>query len=155
MASWWVSRVQLREVNFGKIDLGAALTKEDLIRRSMPNLNHPTKLRLPNPGSAMSSNLNRLHGSDSGLRPPLVHQSSQLPVGQVLNGSQLRPQLRPPQSSSSVAMNVDCQSAAGKTTNALVRIRFRRCALCIYYMYANDFYLSMSNRPIYFLDAAA
>ena len=67
-------------------------TASDRIGRSMPNLNHPSRLRMPQP-SAGNSNLNRQHtSSDSGLRPPSAGVSGiRPPVGRPVNGTLLRP----------------------------------------------------------------
>jgi len=80
--------------------VGVSVSTQDLIRRSMPNLNNSTtRMRLPQP-TASVGNLNRQHGSQSGLRPPAMLKGvirPQIATSRV-NGSLIRPQLRAAQS---------------------------------------------------------
>lgn len=72
-------------------------TTQELIRRSMPNLNNQSRMRLPQP-SGLAGNLNRQHGSDSGLRPPSMGVGIRPPICSTVNGSSLvRPQFKVPQ----------------------------------------------------------
>lgn len=72
-------------------------TTQELIRRSMPNLNNQSRMRLPQP-SGLAGNLNRQHGSDSGLRPPSTGVGIRPPICSTVNGSSLvRPQFKVPQ----------------------------------------------------------
>lgn len=78
----------------------------DMIRRSMPNLNNVSRLRMPQPANLTAAgNLNRHHASDSGLRPPGATSSGiRPPVGRFANGPlTMRPQLAVPQTHVSTA----------------------------------------------------
>ncbi|XP_057366445.1 uncharacterized protein LOC130687302 [Daphnia carinata] len=75
-------------------ETGGTTSAREMIRRSMPNLNNQSRMRLPQPSSG---NLNRQHGSDSGLRPPSMNNVVRPPMQ---NGSALglvRPQFKVPQ----------------------------------------------------------
>lgn len=92
---------------------GYPASAQELIRRSMPNLNNPSRMRLPQP-SALAGNLNRQHGSDSGLRPP----STGLRPPSSVNGtsSLIRPQFKVPQPPTAVAQVVANSNRTANTT---------------------------------------
>jgi hypothetical protein len=71
-------------------------TAQELIRRSMPNLNNQSRMRLPQP-SSLVGNLNRQHGSDSGLRPPSMSGAVRPPVHNGSAFGLMRPQFKVPQ----------------------------------------------------------
>jgi len=86
---------------------GAPPTPQDMLRRSMPNLNNASRLRMPQPSStlAASGNLNRQHGSETGLRPP-SSSGIRPPVGRVINGPlSFRPQLPVPETTAIIVPN--------------------------------------------------
>ena len=91
---WWQFSNCKVYKSFVFIFAGPVSSANDSIRRSMPNLNNPSRLRLPQP----SSNLNRQHGSESGLRPPTAASGSMIrpPIGSTVNGSLFRPQFKFP-----------------------------------------------------------
>lgn len=97
-------------------------TAQELIRRSMPNLNNPSRMRLPQP-SALSSNLNRQHGSESGLRPPSANSGLRPPSSNSVNGSSLmRPQFKVPQPPATAVVQPAANvNRAANTTTDLVR----------------------------------
>ncbi|XP_045031217.1 uncharacterized protein LOC116925804 [Daphnia magna] len=77
-------------------ETGGATTAREMIRRSMPNLNNQSRLRLPQP-SSLSGNLNRQHGSDSGLRPPSMNNVVRPPMPNSSTLGLMRPQFKVPQ----------------------------------------------------------
>ncbi|XP_046644940.1 uncharacterized protein LOC124333641 isoform X2 [Daphnia pulicaria] len=77
-------------------ETGVPATTQELIRRSMPNLNNQSRMRLPQP-SSMAGNLNRQHGSDSGLRPPSMGGAVRPPVHNGSAFGLMRPQFKVPQ----------------------------------------------------------
>ena len=91
-------------------------TTQDLIRRSMPNLNNHSRLRLPQPSAG---NLNRQHGSDSGLRPPSAMGSGiRAPNCSAVNSSSLiRPQFKVPQPPPSTQAPVNSIRGPAVATN--------------------------------------
>lgn len=99
-------------------DTGVPISTQDLIRRSMPNLNNSIRMRLAQP-TASVGNLNRQHGSQSGLRPPAVLKSAIRPqIGSRVNGTSLiRPQsqLKAPLSQSGHIAKVTMEAPAVST----------------------------------------
>ena len=84
----------------------------------MPNLNNSIRMRLAQP-TASVGNLNRQHGSQSGLRPPAVLKSAIRPqIGSRVNGTSLiRPQsqLKAPLSQSGHIAKVTMEAPAVST----------------------------------------
>lgn len=96
-------------------------TAQELIRRSMPNLNNQTRMRLPQP-SGLAGNLNRQHGSESGLRPPSSGVGIRPPICSAVNGSSLiRPQFKVPQPPPQVQPAVNNSRVQAATTSDPVR----------------------------------
>lgn len=74
-------------------------TAQDMMQRSTPNLSNASRLRMPKTPSTLIScgNLNRQHGSETGIRPP-SSSGIRTPVGKVVNGPlSFRPQLPVPE----------------------------------------------------------
>ena len=150
-----ISRFSL-DFPFYLFDDAGTMTKEELLRRSMPNLNNPAmRGRLPHPSAGLASNLNRLHGSDSGLRPPSI-PSGHVPVGTPVNGSQPRPQLRPPQTASLLhresAGSSTLSSASGSSGSSdSKRQSLVRCRKLMACEATSNKYLRVGNAAVTFL----